>query len=214
MAQAAARPLKNKMIGIYVNDLHIVEDRPAMNEAEFIAFCNMNPNLRIEQDKHGNLFVMPPTSLESGNYESEILTDLVLWNRRAQLGKTFSPSTLYLLPDGEKRMPDASWIALDRYEALSVKQKRAFGRIVPDFIIEVRSPSDNLEELKSKIIEIWIPNGVRLAWLIDPIDQCAWVFRGDGSSEKKESLEGFLSGEGVLPGFEYDLQNIKTPPAV
>ncbi len=181
---------------------HIV---PNFSEEQFIEFCLKNPDLKIEQDKNGNIIIMSPVSLDSGNYESEVGADLVIWNRKTKLGKTYSASTMFILPDGEKRMPDAAWIKKEKVSKLSNWQRKKIAKIVPDFIIEVRSPTDSVEKLKEKIQDIWVKNGVRLAWLIDPIDKIHCIYRIDGSSEKIEGMDKILSGEKVLPDFKMDL---------
>ena len=179
--------------------------RPPMTDEEFETFCLQNPELHIEQDKHGNIIIMTPVSYDSGNYEAETITDLTIWNRKAKLGKTFSPSTMFVLPDGEKRMPDTAWVSLEKHQKLSKWQRKKFAHVVPDFIIEVRSPSDDLQQLKAKITDIWLANGVCLAWLIDVEGATAWVFRPDREVDEVKGLDQTLSGEDVLPGFVFDL---------
>lgn len=177
-----------------------------MTDAEFETFCRENPDLKIEKDPHGNVLVMAPVSIESGHFENEIGTDLGLWNRQTRLGKAFSSSTMFTLPDGSKRMPDAAWVANEKYAALSRHERRSYARIVPDFVIELRSPSDNLDDLKEKMRAVWIANGVRLAWLLAPESQTAWIYRPDGSIETVQGFNQKLGGEDVLPGFEFDLR--------
>lgn len=194
---------KNKVLQL--DGLEIVNLIPDLSEEEFIEFCLHNPNLKIEQDKNGNLTIMSPVSLDSGNYESEVGIDLGLWNRKTKLGKTYSSSTMFILPDGEKRMPDAAWISKEKIKKLSRWQRKKIAKIVPNFIIEVRSPTDKVEDLKTKIKDIWVKNGVQLGWLIDPIDKIHCIYRIDGSSEKVEGMDKILEGEKVLPGFKFDL---------
>ncbi len=203
----AAAPAKKEVSNVSINfdGLEVKDVRPVMTDEEFEAFCLRNPKLRIEQDKHGNIIVMSPVSYTSGNQENEVNIDLGMWNRKTKLGKTFSPSTMFILPDDEKRMPDAAWITLEKHQQLSSKEKQSLARIVPDFIVEVRSPSDVLKNLKEKMSKVWIANGVRLAWLIDPLDEVSWVYRQDGSVEEVRGFDKKLSGEDVLPGFEFDL---------
>jgi len=148
---------------------------------------------------------MSPVSLDTGNYESEIGIDLGLWNRKTKLGKTYSSSTMFILPEGEKRMPDAAWITKKKIKNLSNRQRKKIAKIVPDFIVEVRSPTDKVDNLKTKIKDIWVKNGVQLAWLIDPIDEVHWIFRINGSQEKVEGMDAILTGESVLPDFKFDL---------
>lgn len=201
---------KNKVLRL--DDLEIVNLIPDLSEEEFIDFCLHNPNLKIEQDKNGNLIIMSPVSLDSGNYESEIGIDLGLWNRKTKLGKTYSSSTMFILPDGEKRMPDAAWIKKEKVKKLSRWQRKKIAKIVPDFIVEVRSPTDKPKDLIAKIKDIWVKNGVQLAWLIDPIDEVHWIFRIDGSQEKVEGMDTILEGEKVLPDFKFDLAVLVDDP--
>lgn len=199
-------PNSNEKIAIHLSDGEVFHALPKMTDEEFDEFCLANRDLRIEQDPHGNIIIIPPSSYDSGNNEMEAGADLTLWNRRTKLGKVFSPSTLFKLPDGSKRMPDAAWISLEKHNNLSEKERKSFAHIVPDFIIEVRSPSDRLKILQDKMHSVWIANGVRLAWLIDPEIQQAWIFRADGSETHIPDFQQVLSGEDVLPGFEFDLR--------
>ncbi|MBK9335184.1 MAG: Uma2 family endonuclease [Lewinellaceae bacterium] len=176
-----------------------------MTEEEFDEFCLANPKLRLEQDPHGNITILMPNSYDSGNHEIEAGADLGLWNRRTKLGKVFSASTLFKLPDGSKRMPDAAWVSLEKHHQLSPKERKSFAHVVPDFVIEVRSPSDRLDTLQTKMRAVWIANGVRLAWLLDPESKQAWVFRANGTETHISDFSQTLSGEDVLPGFEFEL---------
>jgi len=159
---------KNSVLRL--DDLEIVNLIPTLSEEAFIEFCLYNPKLKVEQDKNSNIIIYYPSCLDTGNQEAEIGADLGLWNRKTKLGKTYSSSTMFILPDGEKRMPDAAWIAKEKVKKLSRWQRKKIAKIVPDFIVEVRSPTDKVANLKAKIKDIWVKNGVQLAWLIDPID--------------------------------------------
>jgi len=203
-------PPKNGKISLRFGDWEVRHfQSEKMSDEAFYAFCQENPNLKIEQDKYGNVIVMPPVSPESGNHESEVGTDLSIWNRQSKLGRTFSSSTMFTLPDGEKRMPGASWIAHEKYNHLSERERQSFAKIVPDFVIEVRSPSDSLKELQEKMTAVWMANGVRLSWLLDPTTLSAWIYRAEGSMDMVEGLGQKLSGEDVLPGFEFDLSILR-----
>ena len=178
------------------------------NEA-FVKFCLEVPNMRVEQNKFGKVFQLPYSTYEIGSAEAEILTDLNIWNRKTKLGKTFSPSTMFILPDDEKRMPDAAWVTAEKHKKLSKWQRKKFARVVPDFIIEVRSPTDNLTDLKDKIKNVWIANGVRLAWLIDVEAETAWVFTPESEPKEIRGLDNELLGGDVLPGFVFDMRVFK-----
>lgn len=202
-------PIKNGKIHLIFEGAEVYGLRPPMSDEEFEAFCYQNPNLQIEQDKHGNIIIMSPVSLISGSYESEVLISLGIWNRQLKLGKTFSPSTLFILPDGEKRMPDAAWVSNEKLKHVSQAARKKFARLVPDFIVEVTSPSDNIEGIKSNIKDVWCANGVRLAWLIDPKNETTFVFRPGSKTVEVKGFDKVLSGEDVLLGFEFDLSVLK-----
>jgi Uma2 family endonuclease len=182
---------------------------PRISDNEFEEICRKNPDLRIELDKNGNLLVMPPVSLGSGNHEIETGADLVMWNRAADLGMVFSSQTMFSLPDGAKRMADAAWISYEKLKALPKTEWDTYAHIVPDFVIEVRSPSDDLEAQQDKIKDAWLANGVRLAWLFDPAEATAYIYRADGSFEEVSGFDKKLSGEDVLPGFEFSMSVLK-----
>lgn len=178
---------------------------PRVSESEFEEICRKNPDLRIELDKNGNLLVMPPVSLGSGNFEIEAGADLVIWNRQAGLGMVFSSQTMFSLPDGAKRMADVAWVSNEKLKALPSTEWDTYAHVVPDFVIEVRSPSDSLEAQQQKMKEVWLANGVHLAWLFDPATATAYVYRADDSADTVTGFDKKLSGENVLPGFEFSM---------
>ncbi len=181
-----------------------------MSDEEFIEFCTHNSDLQIEQDKHGNIIIMSPVSMNTGNREGEILVELGIWNRKTKLGLIFSPSTLFVLPDGEKRMPDGAWVSNQKIALLTDEERRKFARLVPDFIVELKSPSDHPADLDRKIRDVWIANGVRMAWFIDPDEQISKIYLADGSIEIFKGFDKVLSGGDVLPGFEFHLSVLLT----
>ncbi len=181
-----------------------------MSEAQFIDFCAENPELRIEQDQNQNVIVMPPVYGESGYFENEATGEVRAYAKSTKKGVSFSPNTGFKLPNGATRVPDANWVSNERWAVLSSKDKKKFLRVVPDFIIEVRSETDRLKTLQEKMRE-WIDNGVRLGWLIDPKTKKTHIYRENGSIDIVEGFEAVLSGEEVMPGFEFDLKLLRMP---
>ena len=170
-----------------------------LSDEQFYQLCIHNPELAIEQNTQGILIVMPPVGGESGSQEIELDTDLVIWNRRTQLGKVFSSSTIFQLPIGSKRSPDAAWVELSRWQALTPEQRRRFPPIAPDFVMEVRPSTDNLETLRKKMQE-YLASGVRLGWLFNPQDQQVEIYQ-PGQEADVRLLPTELSGASVLPNF-------------
>ena len=150
---------------------------------------------------------MPPVGAISGNRESEFNADVVIWNRQSKLGKVFSSSTVFTLPNGGNRSPDVAWIANERWESLTIQEKEKFAKICPDFVIELRSRTDSLSQLQEKMQE-YLNSGLRLGWLIDPQNQQVEIYRQNQSVEIV-SLPTSLSGENVLPGFILELPVFK-----
>ncbi|WP_416674750.1 Uma2 family endonuclease [Egbenema bharatensis] len=170
-----------------------------LSDEQFYQLCISNPDLNIERSATGVLIVMSPIGGESGNREMELGIDLGLWNRQTQLGKVFSSSTMFKLPNGGSRSPDAAWVKLERWQALPPEQRQKFPPIAPDFVIELRSRTDSLSLLQEKMQE-YINGGVRLGWMLNPQDQQVEIYR-QGQEKEVRALPTQLSGEGVLPGF-------------
>lgn len=182
----------------------------AMSEADFEQFCAQNCELRIEREANGKVTIMAPVHFDSGFFETEVLAELRNFVKNSKLGgRVLSPSTGFKLPDGSTKSPDASWINAEKLAALPPEERKKFAAVVPDFIIEIRSDSDKLGKLKRKMEQTWIANGVRLAWLIDPVKQKAYIYRQDRSIDVIQGFDSTLNGEDVLPGFELDLGMLK-----
>lgn len=180
-----------------------------MTHEQFHRFVLSNPEQRIERDKHGTIIIHPPMTFDSGYYEGEVFRLLANWSKTNPLGRAFSPSTSFDLPDGAQYRADGAWISMEKINSMTKNERRSIASIVPDFVIEVRSESDRITKLKKKVTDGWMANGVQLAWLIDPIKQQAWVFRADGSIETIDHFEQPLTGEAVLPGFTLDLRDLR-----
>lgn len=180
-----------------------------MSREQFHRFVLKNSDLRIERDKYGNIIIYPLMTFDSGYNEGEAFFHLKLWSKTNQLGKAFSPSTSFDLPDGSQRKADGAWISMEKINQLTEEERKGIALIVPDFVMEVRSETDRIAQLKRKMTEAWIANGVKLAWLIDPVKEKAWVFRADGTNEEINGFHHQLSGEGILPGFELKLSDLK-----
>lgn len=178
-------------------------DTVRLTDEQFYELCQNNHELKFERNRKGGLIIMSPVGGESGNREVQLMTDLEIWNRQTKLGYTFSSSTVFKLPNGADRSPDASWIKRERWEALPAEQKRKFPPIAPDFVIELRSETDSLKILREKMQE-YIEAGVQLAWLINPQQQQVEIYRPQKEIEIR-NLPTELSGENVLPGFNLNL---------
>jgi len=186
----------------------IVHLQPVLNmtEDQFFELCQINRDLRIERNARGELIIMPPEGGETGDRDAEITMQLRTWAKRDGTGTTFGSSTGFRLPNNAVRSPDAAWVLKSRLAKLTAKQKKKFLPLCPDFVIELRSPTDSLSILKDKMQE-YLDNGLTLGWLIDPEKKRVYIYRPQAPIEQLEGAET-VSGVPVLPGFVLDLREL------
>jgi len=177
-----------------------------LTDDQYFRLCSDNPDLRIEMTAQKELIIMSPTNLETGRKNAKITYRLVQWAEQDGTGECFDSSSEYTLPNGAKRSPDGSWVLKSRWNRLTQQEKETFANIFPDFVLELRSPSDKLRHLEEKMNE-YIANGVRLGWLLDPVENLAIIYRPGHDPERIEN-PSILSGDPVLPGFKFDFKEI------
>lgn len=178
----------------------------ALTDEQFERLARANRDVRIERTATEELILMPPAGGETGNRNLEIITDLGIWNRAAELGVAFDSSTGFRLPNGAIRSPDAAWVQQERWDALSPEDRKRFPPLCPDFVIELCSESDDWPVLQAKMRE-YVENGLVLGWLIDPKARQVEAYRRDRPPEQLENPTT-LSEEVFLPGFVLDLSGI------
>ena len=187
-----------------------VELQSPLSREAFIALTERYPDLCIERETNGITTIMSPVKRGSGKRESMLLGLLFAWNTQHSSGEVHGPSSGFDLPDGAFKSPDAAWISPERLATVPEADEEAFITIIPDFVVEVRSGTDRLKKLQTKMTDTWMANGVRLAWLIDPYEEKVHLYR---PGREVEIITGFagksLSGEEVLPGFELPLENMR-----
>jgi Uma2 family endonuclease len=175
-----------------------------LTHEQFYELCMANKDVAMERSPQGELIIMSPIGGESGAKEADYITDLNIWNRQTWLGIVFSSSTVFKLPGGGDRSPDAAWVKLERWNRLTREQQKKFPPLCPDFVIELRSESDRLKPLQAKMLE-YLDSGLRLGWLIDPKNQMVEIYRA-GKEVEVLAFPVTLSGEDVLPGFTLEIQ--------
>jgi Uma2 family endonuclease len=178
-----------------------------MTDEQFFEFCQVNRDLRIERNQFGDISIMPPTGSETGNRNFNIAVQLGVWSEQDGTGICFDSSTGFKLSTGAERSPDASWIKLERWNALSSEQQQRFAPICPDFVIELRSLSDNLQLLKEKMEEYMREPGVQLGWLIDRKHRQVYIYR-PGKSEECLENPATVNGDEVLSGFVLNMSKV------
>jgi Uma2 family endonuclease len=195
----------------------VTQDKPAVvmpklpldistfTDDQYFEFCAVNRKLRIERTAEGKIIIMSPTGGETSRRNADLTWQLVTWAKQDSTGVVFDSNTEFRLPNGANRSPDASWIPKSRWESIPEPERANFPPICPDFMVELKSPPDNLEEIKLKMQE-YIANGARLGWLIDPKSKRVWVYAGADVQILEQPSA--LSGDPVLRGFTLDLKEI------
>lgn len=162
----------------------------------------LNDSLRLERDEQGRLLVSPGPDYDSDDHAAELIEQISVWNR-TQRGRTLIPSTTLHLPDDNLRMPDAGWLSPETAERAR-SGERPYPHVVPDFVVEVRSSNDRLSVQQQKM-DMWMRNGARLGWLIDPSSRAVWVYRPDAEPEAHQGpaeLSADPPCEGLTISFE------------
>jgi len=199
---------------VVLNDIEtespiVIQPQRRLSDREFIDFCEANPDLKVERTAEGDLVIMPPAGWETSNRNTDLIHQLQAWAKRDGRGKVFDSNTIFILPSGAARSPDAAWMSRSRLATLTKEQKKRFGPLCPDFVVELRSPSDRLPQLQTKMRE-WIDNGAQLAWLIDPENRTVHVYRPGRRVERLVDAAS-VTGEGPVAGFVLEMADIWNP---
>ena len=179
--------------------IRLQNDSQGFSDEAFVEFCRANPNLRIERNSQGDLIVMPPAGGESSSRNADVTTQLGSWAAKDGRGRAFDSSAGFRLPDGSILSPDAAWLSNEALRRLTPKQRKEFLPLCPAFVVEIRSPSDNLAEVKQKM-GLWMANGAQLGWLIDGDARTIHVYRKNRPPKTHRTITE-LAGEGPVKGF-------------
>jgi Uma2 family endonuclease len=177
-----------------------------LKDEEFFAFCEANPDLRIERSAEGEIVIVPPPGAESDYQSNDAARQLANWAIDNDRGRAFGSSAQCILPDNSSLVADAAWVSAERLSSVTKEQRRKFLRLAPEFVIEVMSPSDRLKAAQEKMRQ-WIGNGVQLGWLIHGDRRTVYVFRPNREMEVVEGADR-IDGEGPVAGFTVDLRRI------
>ena len=177
-----------------------------LTDDQLLTLSAINRDLRMERNAEGDLLLMPPTGGDTGDSNAEIGMQLRIWAKLDGTGTTFDSSTGFKLPNGAVLSPDAAWMPRSRLDQLTREERKKYIPACPDFVLELRSPSDTMADLHAKLRE-YMANGARLGWLLDPETRRVYVYRPDAPVEQLEDPAS-VSGDPVLPGFVLDLRKV------
>jgi len=186
----------------------VVHTRPVidMDEKQFFQFCQLNRDLQIERTSEGDILIMAPEAGSSGRGSSKLNAVFEQWAERDGAGQVFGSSTGFTLPNGAMRSADVAWVRNERLDALTEEEWQKFLPLCPDFVLELRSPSDAMGSLQKKMEE-YRENGAQLGWLLDPVSKRVHVYRPGAAVEVLDN-PATVAGEPVLRGFVLDVLQI------
>ena len=168
----------------------------------FEAFAERNSDMyEYEISGTGHLLIREPTGNPGSVYETELAGELLFWTRQHG-GIAFGATSRFVLPDRSRFGPDAAWIPEERRHEIMLAQNRPFPHIVPDFIAEIKSPSNSNAELLNKI-DLFLEHGTRLAWFIDADTRTVIKFRPGQEPETLHDPEYIDGDDDVLHGFRF-----------
>jgi Uma2 family endonuclease len=193
-------PVDTQSLFLNVSDTTLI-----VTPEQFDVLCAKNPDLRLELTPNGELIVMAPAGGETSKKNSRLNLLVGIWNEQTDLGEVFDSSGGYDFTalGGGKPAPDVSWIEKSRLAGVNIV---GFISVVPDFVIELRSATDNLKPLQEKMGE-YQRLGVRLGLLINPKNKQLEIYRQGQEPEILESPTSIDCSE-VMPGFILDLNRI------
>jgi Uma2 family endonuclease len=177
----------------------------AMSDEEIIALSERNNPYQIERNAQGELEIMSPVVMEGGRREVAVASALWIWAEQNG-GIAFGSNSGFNLPDTSMRCPEAAWISEALYQTISKRDRRSFSPVPPEFLIEILSESDRCSVLEAKK-EMWIANGVQLAWMIDPYRATLSIYRPNAEVEVLERPESVEAGDPVV-GFRLSMRSL------
>ena len=187
--------------------LWIPESIIPIDDGVFLEICRKNPDNRIERTQKGEIVFMAPTGVETGKFNASIIGIFYIWSKIQKKGKIFDSSTAFRLPSTAIRSPDLAFISTDRWNSLSKGEKESFPPICPDFVLEIRSKTDKLTDLQSKMEE-WIEGGCKLGWLLDIENLQFFIYKPESEVQVLQGRTVLLTGEDVLPEFTLSIEEL------
>ena len=200
-----ARNLTQIQDDAYIGPDLINITQPVTHE-QFEQLCRKYRKLRLELTSTGELIVMPPTGVETARLNADLIYQLQAWSRQNGTGICFSEAAGFILPNGAIRAPDAAWVKREKWNMLTDQQKKRFAPWCPDFVMELRSPTNSLSELHNKMLE-YMETGTYLGWLIDPFKRQVYVYRPNEEVVVLDNPET-VSADPLLPGFTLNLTEL------
>lgn len=178
-----------------------------LTPTDLIQFQAQHPDHRMELS-NGEIRVMTPSGYESDEVAANAITTLNGWVKPRRLGRVAASSAGFRLPNSDVKAPDASFVKAERLK----RSPRSYAELAPDLMVEVKSPTDNVDDLEAKIKQ-FLELGTTVGILINPDDETVKVYRLVQGSLSLTTLsdDDVLTVPDLLPGWEVPITELWAP---
>jgi len=153
----------------------------------------------------GRITVMSPSGYESDEVAFRFGRRLADWVEPKRIGRVTGSSAGFVLPDSNTRAPDVSFVRAERLR----RAPRSFAQLAPDLMVEVKSPSDSVDDLKKKIAN-FLQQGTQVGILVNPEDCTVQVFQTDADAVTLRDGDVLTLPE-LLPGWSVAVSDLWSP---
>jgi Uma2 family endonuclease len=154
---------------------------------------------------NGRISIVGPSDIVSSEISSRLIAFLFAWVNPRRLGRVFDSAGGFILPDSNLTAPDVSFVRAARLR----QSPRYFGELVPDLVVEIKSQSDRIKPLVTKILNL-IKLGAVMGILIDPDEETVTVYRHQGEPTILNNGD-ILTLPELFPGWELAVSELWPP---
>ena len=154
---------------------------------------------------NGRISIVGPSDIVSSEISSRLIAFLFAWVNPRRLGRVFDSAGGFILPDSNLTAPDVSFVRAARLR----QSPRYFGELVPDLVVEIKSQSDRIKPLVTKILNL-IKLGAVMGILIDPDEETVTVYRHQGEPTILNNGD-ILTLPELFPGWELAISELWPP---
>jgi len=178
-----------------------------MSYSQFVAFSALNERYSFSLTSNHEILIEPPMLPDGSERESLITTEFINWNRKYKFGKVYGSRAEFILPDGGIYQPDTAFIGFTKLDTVK-KKGQEIAKLVPDFVLELMSESDRLNQSHEKMQKVWIKNGVKVAVMVDYKNERYFVYEAVEENYKEFPFSTPFTHEEVLPHFTLNLEEL------
>jgi Uma2 family endonuclease len=167
-------------------------------------FSEAGLDYKIELED-GRLSIVGPSDIVSSEISSILIRLLGNWVYPRRLGRVFDSAGGFIMPDTNVKAPDVSFVRAARLR----QSPRYFGELVPDLVVEIKSQSDRIKPIETKVLK-FIELGAIVGILIDPDEETVTIYRSTGEPTVLGNGDILTVAE-LFPGWELPVSELWPP---